>query len=258
MPQSEGLISREIASQVLESWRQAPDGREATMEDVSQSGPLCSINEFVTVLKNVQKTRGDHSQAGAISSSSYAASRPLPTTTTTTGVQSPSPADLSINPKKLQSVSEVLLTGASGIVGAERIDLSSANVRPSATAQRVTQIVKPTSVAASNVVSSDSTQGRNLRDQTTISGDPSTADKPHSDASSKPSQAVVRKALAFEIELSPPHSRKAPPAYFGKKSSPCNPASGGSNVLFIPIEKRLPASVAKANKTNASNDHPKS
>ncbi|VDD82194.1 unnamed protein product [Mesocestoides corti] len=214
---------------------------------------LCSPNEFVTVLKNVQKTRVDHSQAGAISSSSYAAPRPPPTTSAT-GVQSPAPAGLSIRPKGLQSVSEVLLTGASGIVGAERIDLSSANVRPSVAAQRVTQIVKPTPVAASNVVSSVSTQGRNLRDQTAISGDPSTADKPHSDASLKPSQAVVRKALAFEIELSPPHSRKAPPSCAGKKGS----TSGGSNVLFIPIEKRPPASVAKANRTNASHDHPKS
>ncbi|VDD77977.1 unnamed protein product [Mesocestoides corti] len=40
---------REMASQVLESWHQVPDGREATIKKVSQSGPMVFISQHRNV-----------------------------------------------------------------------------------------------------------------------------------------------------------------------------------------------------------------
>ncbi len=92
---------------------------------------LCSPNELFSVLKGVH-----HQSDVSASLPSVAAAA------TTANGPSPVPAGRSIRPKGLQSISEVLLTGASGILGAQEVDLSSTKVRPSESVLRSSQSAK--------------------------------------------------------------------------------------------------------------------
>ena len=78
---------------------------------------LRSPNELYTVLRTVQDSGRDKQQQQQQQQQSNSD-------------DSPAPAGRSLRPKGLQSISEVLLTGASGIVGAEQIDLTSTRARP--------------------------------------------------------------------------------------------------------------------------------
>ncbi len=95
---------------------------------------LCSPNELFSVLKGVHHQSADHHQSDVSAS--------LPSVATAANGPSPIPAGRSIRPKGLQSISEVLLTGASGILGAQEVDLSSTKVRPSESVLRSSQSAK--------------------------------------------------------------------------------------------------------------------
>nr|CDS28594.2 Protein CHMP7 [Hymenolepis microstoma] len=91
-------------------------------------------------------------------------------------MESPAPAGFTLPPKGLQSISEVLLTGAKGIVGAEKLDLTSTRSRPTESAfEQITKEVAP---------------------------------------SRRSNPPLKKEALAFEVKLSPPrrHRKPLPPS----------------------------------------------
>ncbi|VDL19552.1 unnamed protein product [Hymenolepis diminuta] len=115
--------------------------------------------------------------------------------------ESPAPAGFTLPPKGLQSISEVLLTGASGIVGAEKLDLTSTRARPTES------VLKPTTKEVSLMKLAD--QPDNLREGDTITA-------PVRQSNPLP---VKKEALAFEVELSPQRrQRGAPPPSLSQRS----------------------------------------
>ncbi|KAM7532959.1 hypothetical protein Aperf_G00000125394 [Anoplocephala perfoliata] len=145
---------------------------------------LQSPTQLVSLLQSIQrndleKHRSDSERGSAANS------------------DSPAPAGFPQPPKGLQSISEVLLTGASGIVAADKLDLTATRARPSETVlKRATK---------------KDECGENFTEAYTIAAAPRSTNPPPA--------AVKKESLAFEIEFSPPHSRRrAPPENVTKAS----------------------------------------
>ncbi|VDO03998.1 unnamed protein product [Rodentolepis nana] len=121
---------------------------------------LQSPNQLFTLLQTVHKNGIERQQQQCSHSS----------------MESPAPAGFTLPPKGLQSISEVLLTGSKGIVGAEKLDLTSTRSR-----------------------TTDSTF------------EPITKDTAPFRRSNPP---LKKEALAFEVNLSPPrrHRKALPPS----------------------------------------------
>ncbi|VDD82192.1 unnamed protein product [Mesocestoides corti] len=168
---------------------------------------FCSPHELLSVLTSVHKSRTDQSQLPSTASNAT-----LTTTTSTSASRSPIPAGRLTRPRGLQSVSEVLLTGASGIVAAEDLDLSLTKARLSESALRSSYSTKA-SKSASSGSCHVSSQHRSSRIQNS-----SGSDKVASQSCATPTSTVGRKApVAFEVELSPPRVRRAAPKFVEKR-----------------------------------------
>ncbi|KAM3184624.1 hypothetical protein ACTXT7_007994 [Hymenolepis weldensis] len=142
---------------------------------------LQSPNQLFTLLQTVHRN--------GIEKHQQQQQRSHPTT------ESPAPAGFTLPPKGLQSISEVLLTGASGIVGAEKLDLTSTRARPTES------ILKP--------ITKETDQPENLRENETITASVRQSNLP----------PVKKEALAFEVELSPlRRQRGAPPPSLSQRS----------------------------------------
>ncbi|KAL5103966.1 hypothetical protein TcWFU_007573 [Taenia crassiceps] len=185
---------------------------------------LQSPNELYTMLQTVHKTdlEHNHQQQHSETLSGLGAE----------GRQeaSPMPAGRSLRPKGLQSISEVLLTGASGIVGAEHLDLSSTRARPTESL-----LLSRGGHGTTGIVPARNT--------------------------SPPRATVTKPPLAFEVEFSPRHKRRTAPPLSQRKTTSeedvkCpNGATSRSTEEKVPsIAKVPPASIANPSTSKAGKE----
>ncbi|VDM32857.1 unnamed protein product [Hydatigera taeniaeformis] len=173
---------------------------------------LRSPTELYTMLQTVHKSdleQHQHHSEGHTSAASGSGRE-----------ASPMPAGRSLRPKGLQSISEVLLTGASGIVSAEHLDLSSTRARPTES------LLLPRGGHSTTGIAS----ARN---------------------SSPPRATAKKPPLAFEVELSPHHKRRTAPPLSQRKTTseedvkrPNGATSGSTEEKAPPLAKVSPASPA--------------
>ncbi|EUB59530.1 Ras-related GTP-binding protein D [Echinococcus granulosus] len=190
----------------------------ATFGCFTQAKDLRSPNELYSMLQTVHKSgleqqqQQQHSEAAtsAVSGSGVESRRDA----------SPMPAGRSLRPKGLQSISEVLLTGASGIVGAEHLDLSSTRARPT----------ESLLVPRGGQSTTGTASARNTSPSCT---------------------AVKKPPLAFEVELSPRQKRRTAPALIQRKTASEEGVKRSNGTTSKSTEEKAP-SVAKVSSTSAA------
>ncbi|CDS43439.1 rab6 interacting protein 2 [Echinococcus multilocularis] len=180
---------------------------------------LRSPNELYSMLQTVHKSgleQQQHQQHSEVATSAVSGS----------GVESrrdasPIPAGRSLRPKGLQSISEVLLTGASGIVGVEHLDLSSTRARPT----------ESLLVPRGGQSTTGTASARNTSPSCT---------------------AVKKPPLAFEVELSPRQKRRTAPALIQRKTASEEGVKRLNGTASKSTEEKAP-SVAKVSSTSVAN-----
>ncbi|KAL5965907.1 Keratin type I cytoskeletal 12 [Taenia solium] len=193
---------------------------------------LQSPNELYTMLQTVHKSdleQQQHQQqqqqqhSGTMSGSGAESRREA----------SPMPAGRSLRPKGLQSISEVLLTGASGIIGAEHLDLSSTRARPTESLLLPRGGHSTTGI----VPARDSSPPR-----TTVKVECSLISE----------CPFYQPPLAFEVGLSPQHKRRTAPPLSHRKTTSAEDIKHPNGVTSRSTEEKAP-SVAKVPPASTAN-----